>query len=261
MLKALSLGAGVQSSTLLLMACRGEIEKPHLAIFADTGWEPKAVYQWLDFLKEEAAKAGIPILTVQKSNLRQDILNHNRKFVDIPLYIIDEQGKRSMLKRQCTSKYKVRPVRVAARKAMKEHGFKKIELWMGISTDEITRAKPSGLKYITNRFPLIERGISRAACLEWLAARGFPQAPKSSCIGCPYHDNAYWLQLKNNPEEFADAVEVDRAIRRMSNREGMAFLHRNTIPLEEIQPETTPYQLVAPLFEDLANECEGMCGV
>lgn len=31
--------------------------------------------------------------------------------------------------------------------------------------------------------------------------------------------------------------------------------------LEEIQPETTPYESTAPLFEDFANECEGMCGV
>jgi 3'-phosphoadenosine 5'-phosphosulfate sulfotransferase (PAPS reductase)/FAD synthetase len=43
-LKILSLGAGVQSSTLLLMACKGIIEKPNLAIFADTGWESQATY-------------------------------------------------------------------------------------------------------------------------------------------------------------------------------------------------------------------------
>ena len=44
----LSLGAGVQSSTLALMAVRGEIEMPEAAIFADTGAEPKSVYEYLD---------------------------------------------------------------------------------------------------------------------------------------------------------------------------------------------------------------------
>lgn len=39
-LKILSLGAGVQSTTLLLLAERGELERPDRAIFADTGWEP-----------------------------------------------------------------------------------------------------------------------------------------------------------------------------------------------------------------------------
>ena len=51
-LRVLSLGAGVQSTTLALMAAHGEIgPMPDCAIFADTGWEPNAVYEhlaWLD---------------------------------------------------------------------------------------------------------------------------------------------------------------------------------------------------------------------
>lgn len=42
-LRVLSLGAGVQSTTLALMAAHGEFEQmPDCAIFADTGWEPRA---------------------------------------------------------------------------------------------------------------------------------------------------------------------------------------------------------------------------
>lgn len=38
-LRALSLGAGVQSTTMALMAAHGEIgPMPDCAIFADTGW-------------------------------------------------------------------------------------------------------------------------------------------------------------------------------------------------------------------------------
>jgi hypothetical protein len=47
----LSLGAGVQSSTLALMAAHGEITPmPVAAIFADTQAEPASVYRWLDWL-------------------------------------------------------------------------------------------------------------------------------------------------------------------------------------------------------------------
>ena len=43
MLNIISLGAGVQSSTMALMATYGEITPmPDAAIFADTQWEPKA---------------------------------------------------------------------------------------------------------------------------------------------------------------------------------------------------------------------------
>ena len=51
-LVVISLGAGVQSSTMALMAANGELPKPDCAIFADTGNEPKAVYTYLDFLKK-----------------------------------------------------------------------------------------------------------------------------------------------------------------------------------------------------------------
>jgi hypothetical protein len=43
-LRVLSLGAGVQSTTMALLAAHGEIgPMPDCAIFADTGWEPRAV--------------------------------------------------------------------------------------------------------------------------------------------------------------------------------------------------------------------------
>ena len=41
---ALSLGAGVQSSTLALMMEKGLAPKPDYAIFSDTQGEPKASY-------------------------------------------------------------------------------------------------------------------------------------------------------------------------------------------------------------------------
>jgi 3'-phosphoadenosine 5'-phosphosulfate sulfotransferase (PAPS reductase)/FAD synthetase len=50
----LSLGAGVQSSTLALMAAAGEVTPmPAAAIFADTQDEPASVYRWLDWLEKQ----------------------------------------------------------------------------------------------------------------------------------------------------------------------------------------------------------------
>ncbi len=50
-LRVLSLGAGVQSTTLALMAAHGEVgPMPDCAVFADTGWEPRAVYDHLAWL-------------------------------------------------------------------------------------------------------------------------------------------------------------------------------------------------------------------
>jgi hypothetical protein len=100
-LRLLSLGAGRQSTTLLLLSALGELPKLDGAIFADTGWEPEAVYEHLDRLEREVAgPAGIPVYRVARGNLRDDLLNPD-KMAMIPAYtlgpehevrIIDDEG-------------------------------------------------------------------------------------------------------------------------------------------------------------------------
>jgi hypothetical protein len=84
--RTLSLGAGVQSTTMLLMAQHGLIDRPDVAIFADTGWEPPAVYQHLQWL--EGVIAGfdnpIPILRVTKGNIRDDAYSILQQWQDTP---------------------------------------------------------------------------------------------------------------------------------------------------------------------------------
>ena len=56
LIRILSLGAGVQSSTMALMAEEGEFGvKPDAAIFADTGWEPSPVIEHLEWLKTQVS--------------------------------------------------------------------------------------------------------------------------------------------------------------------------------------------------------------
>lgn len=266
--KFISLGAGVQSTTLSLMAARGEFgdDAPKVAIFADTGWEPIHVYRHLDWLENELDKYGVKVIRASRGNLREDFLRSldgEGRAASIPLFAKKSNGKAGMLWRQCTREYKIEVVRRAIREYLgygprqrvKEH----IELWMGISTDEILRAKPSQVKYITNVFPLIDRGMSRLDCFRWMQAQGYPLPPKSSCIGCPYHNDDYWRELKTKyPDDFADAVEFDRQLRAKPREQGELYLHRSCIPLEEIDFDKYDAQGSLDFF---GNECEGMCGL
>lgn len=70
-LKVLSLGAGVQSSCLLLMAHHGEIERPGCVIFADTQAETQATYEYLNWLESVVT---IPIHRKTKGNLEDNVL-------------------------------------------------------------------------------------------------------------------------------------------------------------------------------------------
>src|SRR4030042_2051852 len=85
---------------------------------------------------------------------------------------------------------------------------------LGISTDEALRMKQSNAKYITNRWPLIELGMSRKDCAAWLVAHDLEVPPKSACTFCPYHNTAEWRRIKASPEDWDEAVSVDRAIRK-----------------------------------------------
>jgi hypothetical protein len=87
-----------------------------------------------------------------------------------------------------------------------------VELWLGISLDEFQRMKPSDAKYLSHRWPLIEKRMDREDCHAWLKAHGLPSPVKSSCVFCPYHNKAGWREIKNGPD-WSKAVEVDQAIR------------------------------------------------
>jgi 3'-phosphoadenosine 5'-phosphosulfate sulfotransferase (PAPS reductase)/FAD synthetase len=137
--KILSLGAGVQSSTVLLMAFSGELERPDYAIFADTQSEPKAVYDYLDYL-EGIVSGVIPVLKVTRGNLGENYLATIDQSKNVksqpPFFVInhagDGQDKGGMLWRQCTENYKLIPIRKQIRALLKESGEVTAEQWIGI---------------------------------------------------------------------------------------------------------------------------------
>lgn len=243
-IRVLSLGAGVQSTTLALIAVEGQLPKPDTAIFADTGWEPRAVYDHLDRLSAALAEVGIPVIRVSAGNLRADAIDPAHRYASIPYFVRNPDGTKGMGRRQCTSEYKLAPIRRKVRELLgaAPPRFRSVprgrvaEQWIGFSTDEIGRVRTSGVLYAVNRHPLIELGMDRNACVRWLDSRGWNKVAKSACIGCPFHGNAQWRNLRDNhPDEWADAVEFDAAIRKGGARElplnGEAFLHRSRVPL------------------------------
>jgi hypothetical protein len=257
----ISLGAGVQSTTMALMAAHGEIgPMPDCAIFADTGWEPKAVYEHLAWLVEQLP---YPVYQVSAGDLRADIMNRSNttggRFAAVPWFMLMPNGDDAMGRRQCTKEYKLTPIRRKVRELL---GGKTPKggaiVWIGISTDEAMRMKPSRVGYMVNRWPLIEQRMNRNDCLRWLERAGYPLAPKSSCIGCPFQSNQQWRELRENPIEWADAIEVDAAIRKQSGFRGQQFMHRSLVPLADVDLSTAEDRGQGNLF---MNECEGMCGV
>lgn len=267
-LRILSLGAGVQSTTLALMAARGEFQPLDGAIFADTQWEPASVYQHLAWL---TPLLPFPVHTVTAGDIVQGIRARRStsggRYAAIPWFTVNPDGSKGMSRRQCTSEYKLTPIMRKLRDLLgvgRRGRIAKaaVEVWIGISQDEASRMKDPRQQWMVNRWPLIEMGLSRNDCLRWLGAHGYPVPPKSACLGCPFHNQRTWETMRDEqPAEFAQACEIDAVLRTGNARglRGVEFMHPMRIPLREAVEAGQKQPM--PLINLFENECEGMCGV
>lgn len=256
-LRVLSLGAGVQSTTIALMAARGEIRAPDCAIFADTGDEPAAVYKHLDWL---TSVLPFPIHTVKPERSLRSALVAGDDAARIPWHV----GHGGLGGRQCTRNWKIRPIRRKIRELLgiSPTGYvapDSVESWIGISTDEIERVKPSGCRFIHNRHILIEARMSRQGCYTWLEERQYRRPPKSRCKYCPFQGNEGWRDLRDSPDEWTETIEFDGWLRepaQVARFRGQMFLHSSRVPL--VQADISAPTGDADMF---GHECGGHCGV
>jgi len=266
----LSLGAGVQSSALLLMSNKGlfNVPKADIAIFSDTQSEPPWVYEHLEKLHE---LSKIPIATTTAGNLGKDTTERKivkgtgkRAWVTIPVFQPNDDGASVPTIRTCTRIYKIEPIRKFVREYLKYEPRQRIKskvlALLGISRDEASRMKASPLHWVDHGYPLVDARLTRLDCLNLLNEYGWPTPKKSACYFCPYMADSNWNDMKTNYQEiWSQAVEFDRAIRNLGGGEKKMFLHKSSKPLEDVdfthggqmQFETNGFN----------NECEGMCGV
>tara|TARA_R110000765_G_scaffold163590_1_gene268514 strand:+ start:182 stop:1012 length:831 start_codon:yes stop_codon:yes gene_type:complete len=269
----LNLGAGVQSTALLLMSLDGDLDIEYdYAIFADTGDEPEDVYTHLKWLQSLGGKTEIIVKTA--GCLGDDLINGTNStgqlFASIPAFTLDPQtASKGMLRRQCTAEYKINVVEKAIRRDIlklkpRQRVPKDVTLiqHMGFSYDEPGRAARARGRFEARgwskvRFPLIEDYTTRHGCILYLEKRVPHNVPRSACVFCPYKSNREWLSLKQeDPKGWARAVEVDEAIR--NDKRGKVtnelYLHRTCKPLKDCHLDEDQLDL-------FSQECEGGCGL
>jgi hypothetical protein len=241
-LEVLNCGGGRQSSALVLMACHGEIAKPDVVIMADTGDELKATLNyWEQILVPAMDLAGIPHVVVTREhthktqqgdfkvgNIRRDTLRsvaEGSRIANAPFFVDKGDGKKGLLKRACTSEYKIDPINkhikrgifgLAPGRRMETKAIvRTVNQWIGIATEESQRAGGnSGSEWSTLTYPLLDLGMSTKDCEAKIVELGYPIPVKSACIGCPFRSNDSWARMKaEQPDAFAVAVDFDIRLR------------------------------------------------
>jgi len=241
-MRFLSLGGGVQSSVMLMMAIHGELERPDHVLFADTGWDGDLTMDHVAWCERQCHKAGLPFHRVTAGNIREDMMGRAGNCASMPLFVDTGKAVEGRIRRQCTVEYKLVPLQKKQRELLGYQPGQRIppascEVWIGISMDEARRAAPSRVRWVDNVFPLIDPlKMSRADCQAWWEAN-YPHRSlgKSACLGCPNRSDREWAAMKRErPAEWAEVVAFDKAIRSITGMRGESYLHRSLRPIGEV---------------------------
>jgi len=267
----LSLGAGVKSGTLAEMMVQGDLAKADFAIFADTQDEPQHTYSYLEYLTQRLARVGVPVFKVTAGSIVDSITTSVGRFASIPAYVRKPDGTIGQLRRQCTKEYKIQPIENHARKVLQtkslayttkrdqirvKSGVHVTQL-LGISRDEIHRAREDKRRWIDPQYPLLDYRMSRWDCVQYLRANGLPVPKRSSCRVCPYKTTAQWVKMaEQTPDDWAHVVAIDHQMRHGNSRysdpdcvSGPVYLHWQCFPLPELLPQYKERPRVPALFD------------
>jgi len=239
MTKYISWGGGLQSTCMAVMSALGDLEKVDAVVHVDPGFEWSKNYETIEWYTKWLNERGVYTESVKaEPSIKEGYLvNHKH----IPAWT--KSG--APLRRQCTVEYKLYPVKRRMREIAGYDPTKaphpkagEFEVWIGFTLDEHERRAASRVKYMVNRFPLIELGMTRDHCTEYLQKHDLPIPPKSACVICPYRRAKEWIDIRDQtPDEFQEAIEIDREIRYARPNEDIEadelYLYNGLVPLEE----------------------------
>ena len=222
-------GGGVQSTAIAALIVLGRLQKPDLAVIADTGREQSTTWSYMEQVTVPAlAKVGVNLQRV-----------HAKDYATVDLYggadgesllipaFTNQSGEMGKLPAFCSNEWKQRVVRRWAT----QQGTEAADMWLGISTDEMQRLTfPKSNKW-RHIFPLVDQRLNRYESEQLAERMGWPKPPRSSCWMCPNHTQHEWRNIRDNkPDDWKEAVRFDRDIRK---RDPNAFLHPDCIPLDQ----------------------------
>lgn len=234
-----SYGGGTQSIAIAILVATGKLPCPQRIVFADTGGEMTEVMDYLHSYVNPLLKKEI--------GMEVEIASHDLAKVG---FYAEKDGEKSLLipaftkegklKSFCSKEWKTLVVRrfIGGFKNHKEG----VKMWLGMSTDEIERLKPSGLDWVENQWPLCGMptkenfGIlmNRDSCKTLIMKFGWPDPPRSACVWCPNLDSKQWERMKkNNPQDFERAISVGDMILR-EDKMGGVWLHPDRKNLQDI---------------------------
>lgn len=229
-LQVWSSGGGTQSAAIAAMIVRGDIAPPDLAVIVDTEREVSSTWKYHnEIIVPELKKVGVTLHRIAKSDFATVDLYSKKGDILIPAFTsTNGVGK---LPTYCSNEWKER---VVHRWVKTQTDAKLFNIWIGISTDELRRAKQTIGKW-EKRYVLVGARKNRGDCISLVESMGWPKPPRSRCWQCPNQGTEEWQDLHDNhPIDFANAVKFEK---QMQEHDEDLWLTQSCKPLSELVSE------------------------
>ncbi|MCA1655156.1 MAG: phosphoadenosine phosphosulfate reductase, partial [Pseudonocardiaceae bacterium] len=216
-LRTFSYGGGTQSTAALVLAGRGDLDY-RTFLFANVGEDserPATLVYVHEVAMPYAEARGIELVELRKTlrdgstQTLMEKIHSSERSIPIPVRMSPDAAPGN---RTCTAEFKIRVIeKELRRRGATKHD--KATVGIGISLDEWHRAKsaedPRSPVQLRD-YPLLDRRITRADCMQIIRSEGLPQPPRSACFFCPFHTREEWRRLaRQEPELFAKACDLE----------------------------------------------------
>jgi hypothetical protein len=246
--QVLNYGGGRQTVATCILIASGELERPDRIVISDTGREAQSTWDYADqHVRPLLESVGLRLEVAPHSLATVDLYSHKGTLL---LPVFTPTGKFSAY---CSSEWK----RDVMRRYLRNSGVNSATNWIGYSYDE--RRRWEGRRETDGpwreRYPLVERMLTKADCVRIIRKAGKPLPPKSACFLCPHRMNSEWRFIRDNyPEQWEEACRTDEEIREDDDQHAV-YLHEDRVPLREAN-------LDGPDRKGPSRQCSlGMCFV
>lgn len=246
--KFISFSGGVESTTMCLLF--GANAK---AITADTGWEHPEMYARWNKVESQIRDIHPDFEIIRVKNNDESLPESIRRQKFFP----------GIQSRYCTRLFKIKPID----DFLKDKGD--CELMIGLNADESERTGNHGLiKNVKYTYPLLENGITRAACLMLLKRFGLepafpPYMARGGCMGCFFKSKKEFVAMQLlAPEQFSEVEAIERDIQ--DRRENYYSIRKDIPSMRGLREQIENQTLLFGIDEiyDLAyQEMQTSCGV
>jgi len=250
MQRFISFSGGVESTAMcLLFGANAD------AIFADTGFEHKKLYERLDTVESKIKDFHSNEFKIHRIKSKHGTL---------PEYIEKTKFYPSFRSRYCTRMFKIEPID----EFLKQYESEGVELMIGLNADEekSRTGNHGNLPFVQYSYPLIKNGLTRKDCENLLnKADLHPNFPvymrRGGCVGCFYKSaKEYEAMIHLSPDEFDKVMELEETIQ---DRRGEFYRIKSDMPrMSEFKKNilSQPYLFDAASIYSVINN-ETRCGV